>query len=132
MFRAKRRSVFEPDQMEASLRKHLVWALGLALALATTGGIALAAGTTTQTISGKAIPSKLPEGKRVGVSLKFSETTGTTDPSGVQPPTKEVRILLDKDFAITTTGLPRCTFDEIADKSTADARTACHDAQVGT
>ena len=112
------------------MRKHLVWVAGLAAVFAASG-IALAAGGTTQKISGKATPSKLPEHKRVGVSLKFSETTGTTDPSGVQPATREAKIFLDKDFSLTTKGLPKCRVDALIDKSTAEAKAACGDSQVG-
>lgn len=115
---------------ETSMRKHLVWLAGLATIFAASG-IALAAGGTTQKISGKATPSKLPEKGRVGVSVKFSETTGTTNPDGVQPLTREAKIFLDKDFSLNTKGLPKCRVDAIIDKSTAEAKAACADSQVG-
>ena len=113
------------------MRKHLVWVVGLAAVFAA-AGIALAAGRTTQEISGKATPSKLPSDKRVGVSLKISETTGTTDPSGVQPPTRDATVLLDRDFRLTTKGLAQCRLGQLPGKSTAEAIKACGDAKVGT
>jgi hypothetical protein len=114
------------------MRRHIVWALPSAAALLVTGTIALAAGTTTQTIDGKVTPSKLPEDRRVGATFSFSETTGTTDPSGVQPSTASAQVFLDKDILITTRGLARCKASQIVNKSTAEARKNCSASLVGT
>ena len=102
-----------------------------ATALLAAAAIAMAAGTTTQTVTGKATPSRLPEQRRAPVSLKVSETTGTTDPSGVQPATASAKIFLDKDYLITTRGLPQCDVAKIEGKSTAEAKAGCGKAQIG-
>jgi hypothetical protein len=113
------------------MRRHLVATLGLGAALLVSAA-ALAAGTTTQTLSGTAIPSNLPAQNRVGVALQLKETTDTGDPSGVAPSTTAVAIFLDRDFRITTNGLPRCRPPQIVDKSTAEARSNCRSSMVGT
>jgi hypothetical protein len=113
------------------MRRRLVWAFGVVAVLAA-AGTALAAGTTTQTISGRVTPSNLPEGKRVGVSLKLNETIDTTDPSGVQTPTLSTTFSLDKDLALRAKGLPRCSLGQVSGKSTADAEAACGSAKVGS
>ncbi len=112
------------------MRRHLVWIGGLGAILAA-ASIALAAGTTTQTISGKVTPKRLPAAKRVGVSLKFSETTGTTDPSGAQPPTLEAKILFDKDVRLTTRGLAKCRYGQLDGKTTHEAKVICRDSKIG-
>lgn len=104
--------------------------LTLVAALAV-AGVALAAGMTTQSIKGTVEPSKLPRHERTGVSMKVTETTGTTDPSGVQPPTASAKIFLDKDIALTTQGLAKCDLNLLAGTTAAEAKTACGDSLVG-
>jgi hypothetical protein len=105
----------------------------VAAALLAGAAVALAAGTTTQTVTGKATPSRLPQHTRAPVTLKISETTGTTDPSGVQPATASAKVFLDRDYLITTKGLPQCNIAKIAGgKSTAEAKAACGKALIGS
>ena len=112
------------------MRFLLALCIGAALLAGT--ALALAAGTTTQTVTGKATPSRLPEHVRAPVTLKISETTGTTDPSGVQPPTASAKVFLDRDYLITTKGLPQCDIAKIEGKSTAEAKAGCGKALIGS
>ena len=113
------------------MRKRFAGILAVTTSLVVAGA-AFGAGTTTQVLQGGVTPSKLPSGKRVGVALRMSETTGTTAPDGVQPPTASATISVDKDIAITTKGLPQCKIGDISGKSMADAKAACGAAKVGT
>ena len=113
------------------MRRHLLMALGL-IAAFLVSAVALAAGTTTQKINASVSPSNLPAQQRAGVTLHLSETTGTTDPSGVQPPTASAKVFLDKDILITYQGLPNCTASQTVGKSTAEARKNCRTSLVGT
>ena len=113
------------------MRRHFAAVLGLTAALLVATA-ALAAGTTTQTVSGSVTPSNLPDQNRAGVTLRLSETTGTTDPSGVQPPTASAKVFLDKDILITSNGLPKCKASQIVGKSTEEARHNCRTSMVGT
>ncbi len=114
------------------MRMRFFFMLGAAAALLALAAVALAAGTTTQTVSGRATPSKLPQHRRAPVTLKISETTGTTDPSGVQPPTSSAKILLDRDYLVTTKGLPQCDVNKIEGKTAAEAKAACGNAKIGS
>jgi hypothetical protein len=113
------------------MRRYLVLALGLSAALIVCAA-ALAAGKTTQKIDASVAPSNLPDQQRAGVTLRLSETTGTTDPSGVQPPTASAKVFLDKDILITYQGLPNCTAAQTVGKSTEEARKNCRTSLVGT
>jgi len=113
------------------MRRYLVLALGLSAALIVCAA-ALATGKTTQKIDASVTPSNLPDRQRAGVTLRLSETTGTTDSSGVQPPTASAKVLLDKDILITYQGLPNCKPDQIVGKSTEEARKNCRTSMVGT
>src|SRR6478735_4612122 len=103
-----------------------------AAAFIAAGAAALAAGTTTQTVAGKATPSRLPMHTRTPVALKVNEVTGTTDPSGVQPSTASAKIYLDRDYMLTTKGLPQCDIAKIEGKSRAEAKAGCGKALVGS
>jgi hypothetical protein len=113
------------------MRKYFALALGLSAALIVCAA-ALAAGKTTQKINASVAPSNLPDQQRAGVTLRLSETTGTTDPSGVQPPTASAKVFLDKDILITYQGLPNCTAAQTVGKSTEEARKNCRTSLVGT
>jgi hypothetical protein len=113
------------------MRRHLVSAVILA-SLVIGVAAALAAGKTTLTLDGKARPSNLPAGHRAGVTLHLKETTDTSDPSGVPPQTTKAEISLDRDFKVTSRGLPRCHPNQITGKSTAEARSNCKSSMVGT
>lgn len=113
------------------MRRHLVSAVLLA-SLVIAVAAALAAGKTTLTLTGKARPSILPDSHRAGVTLQLKVATDTTDPSGVPPQTVKADLSLDRDFKITTRGLPRCRPGQIVDKSTAEARSNCKSSMVGT
>src|SRR4051812_6269525 len=113
------------------MRRHLVMALGLVAAVLVSA-VAVAAGTTTQKINASVSPSNLPDQQRAAVTLHLSETTGTTDPSGVQPATASAKVFLDKDILITYQGLPNCTPAQTVGKSTEEARQNCRTSLVGT
>jgi hypothetical protein len=109
------------------MRKHLVWVLGLALAL---GAAGVAWAVQVEHVSGTASPSKLPKGKKVPVALTV--TTGPHSAVGepLRPANRAV-VLLDDEFAYFNRGLPTCSLSRIDGRSTSAARAACGSAQVG-
>ena len=106
------------------MRKHLVWMLGLAVAVAAAG---VASAVQVQTITGAASPSKLPKTKRVGTAL----TVTTALSGGPLSAAKRAQIFVDDEFAIFNRGLARCSQGAIAGRSTSAAKSACGRAQVG-
>ncbi|MEK6252613.1 MAG: hypothetical protein AABM43_11925 [Actinomycetota bacterium] len=114
------------------MRKHLIWVLGLALALASVG-IAYGA-ANTETITGTISPKKLPKkGKGAPVSL-FLEVSATNSGNAFQIPNPVTlaKVDLDKDIKIQQKGLPTCDPTQFTSATTtAQAKTACSDSLVG-
>jgi hypothetical protein len=109
------------------MRKHLVWVLGLALAVAAAG---VASAVQTEHVSGVVSPSKLPKTKRAPVALTF-----TTGPHGAvgEPlsPTTRTQIFVDDEVAVFNRGLATCSVSAINGRPTSAAKAACARAQVG-
>ncbi len=117
-------------------RKHLVWALGLALALGVTG---VANAASTQHLEASINKTKLPKKKFTkGVALTVhTSTTGTADvgPAPLLPAqTQTADIHFGKSFKFTSKGLPQCNQNDPAIQSgtTDQALALCADAQVGS
>jgi hypothetical protein len=108
--------------------KRFVVFLAVALSVAFA---AVAFAATVQKLNATATPNNLPQHQRANVALKISESTTTTDADGIQPPVTAVRILLDKDYKITTAGLPRCHESRIDGQSASEAKQTCAGAFVG-
>jgi hypothetical protein len=114
------------------MRKHLIWVLGLALALASVG---IASGAAnTQTITGKITPSKLPKkGKGAPVAL-FVDVGSTNSANAFQVPnpTTLAKVDFDKDIKIQQKGLPTCDPTQFTSATTtAQAQSACSDSKLG-
>lgn len=107
------------------MRKHLVWMLGLAIAVAAAG---VASAVQVQSITGAASPSKLPKTKRVPTALTVTTALSGTPLSGAN----RAQIFVDDEFAIFNRGLATCTPGAISGRSTSAAKAACGSSQVGT
>jgi hypothetical protein len=110
-------------------RKHLVWILGLALALGVSG---VAQATSQQHLEASINKTGLPKKKFTkGVALSVhTSTTGTADvgPAPLLPAqTQTADIHFGKDFKFTSKGLPQCNQNDPAIQSgnTAQAIAAC-------
>ncbi len=114
------------------MRKHLVWVLGLALAVGV-AGIALAA--NTHQIKAKVAPQKQDDNNYGAASLNFTTSTSCQEPcggNGAIKPANRVRIYIDDDLKVDTQGLARCKPSDIEGTTTAQARAKCASSKVGT
>jgi hypothetical protein len=115
------------------MRKHLIWALGLALALASVG-IASAA-PNTQTIDAKVKPKNLP-GSGAGKAIKLTVDVSSTNSGNafqVPNPTTRARVDFDKDIKYQQKGFPTCdTSGFTSATTTAQANSECGDANIGS
>lgn len=110
------------------MRKHLVWVLGLALAVAVS---AVAVGANTQKITATVLPAK--QKKRVfgPASINVVTETGSDDGGTIAPATR-ARVFFDDDLRFFTRGLAQCRTSQIEDTTTAQARSGpCKASQVG-
>jgi hypothetical protein len=115
------------------MRKHLIWALGLALALASVG-IASAA-PNTQTIDAKVKPKKLPA-SGAGGPIKLTvdvASTNSGNPFQVPNPTTRARVDFDKDLKYQQKGYPTCDTSGFTSATTTEqAKAECSDSQIGS
>ncbi len=115
------------------MRKHLIWALGLVLALASVG-IASAA-PNTQTIDGTITPKKLPK-KGAGKPIKLKvdvASTNSGNANNVPNPTVRARVDFDKDVSYQQKGFPTCDTSGFgAATTTEQAKSDCSDAVIGS
>jgi hypothetical protein len=109
------------------MRKHLVWVLGLALAI----GIAnVAVGANFQKIDGTFKPNtKLSKTKYKPGSVNVITETGDAD--GNVSPAIRAEVSFDDDLSFFTKGIPTCKESELTQTTTAQAKAKCGDAQVG-
>ena len=115
------------------MRKHLIWALGLALAAASVA--TAAAAPNTQTITAKVRPKKLPKRPPAKPIKLFVDVSATNpgNPFGVPNPTTLAKVDFDKDLKYFQKGLARCDPNGFtAATTTQQARTECGDALLGT
>jgi hypothetical protein len=114
------------------MRKHLIWVLGLAVALASVG-IASAV-PNTQLITGQIKPSKLPKkGKAAPVSI-FVDVSATNSGNANQlpNPTTLAKVDFDKDMKFQQKGFPSCDPTQFtASTTTSQAKSQCSDSLIG-
>ena len=115
------------------MRKHLIWILGVALALASVG---IASGAANnQTINATVKPSKLPKsgaGKAIGLTVDVA-STNAGNPGQVPNPTTRARVDFDKDLSYQQKGYPTCDTSGFNSATTpAQATSECGDAKIGT
>ena len=113
------------------MRKHLVWVLGLAVALMSVG---LASGApNNQEIEVSLKPKKLPKTKRQAIALNTNVfATNPSNPQGVPFPTTFARVDFSKNILIQQKGYPTCDPDQFGAASTIqDVKDECGDAVVG-
>jgi hypothetical protein len=109
------------------MRKHLIWVLGLALAI---GIASVAVGANSQKITGEFKPNtNLSKTKFKGGSVNVITETGDTD--GNVSPAVRAQVSFDDDMSFFTKGLPTCRESELTQTTTAQAKAKCGDAQVG-
>ena len=122
------------------MRKHLIWTLVLATAIAVgVSAVALAAGekptvvragNLVLTLNGGVSPKALPRTKLAPIAVHFSGRIATAD--GSQPPAlTNFSIETGRTGAIETKGVPVCSRGEIAATNTQAAEAACRGAIVG-
>jgi hypothetical protein len=114
------------------MRKHLIWVLGLVVALASVG-IARAV-PNTQQINGQITPKKLPKkGKSAPVSI-FVDVSATNpgNPNGTPNVTTLAKVDLDKDMKAQQKGFPTCDSSQFTSATTSDqAKKLCPDSLIG-
>ena len=117
------------------MRKHLVWVLGLVVALATFGIAAIASGAPNdQKIVNNVKPKKLPKKEFKPISLDTNVfATNPGNPQGIPNPTTLAKVDFDKDVKIQQKGYPTCDPSQFGSQSTTqDVKDACPDAIVGS
>jgi len=117
------------------MRKHLIWVLGLAVALASVAFASLASGAAnTQEIVVQVKPKKLPKKERAPISLNVN--VFATNPGNAQQvpnPTTLALVDFDKDMKFQQKGFPTCDPTQFGSQSTTqDVKDACPDAIVGS
>jgi hypothetical protein len=114
------------------MRKHLIWVLGLAVALVSVG--AASAAVNNQTIDATVKPKKLPAsgaGKPITLIIDVA-STNSGNPSQVPNPTTRARVDFDKDIQYQQKGFPTCDTSGFNSATTvAQAKSECGDALIG-
>ncbi len=112
------------------MRKHMIWVVALALAVAVS---AVSGAATTQQLDVSVKPSKAPKDKYVAGKLHVTTLAGTdsTGPLAVKPATT-VQIWFDDDIRFDPTGVPPCPASKVSSLDTAGAIAACPKSIVGT
>jgi hypothetical protein len=117
------------------MRKHLIWVLGLVVALASIGLASMAsAAVNTQQITAKITPKKRSKTQRVPISIDVNVfATNPTNPQQVPNPTTLALVDFDKDVKFQQKGYPTCDPSQFGSQSTTDdVKAACPDAIVGS
>jgi hypothetical protein len=114
------------------MRKHLVWALGVVVALVSVG--AAVAAPNTQTITGRVSPSKLPKKTKAPVSLFINVASANPgNPFQVPNPTTLAKVDFDKDIKVQQKGLATCNSSQFtAATTTQQAKSMCGAALLGS
>jgi hypothetical protein len=111
------------------LRKHLIWVLALAVAVAAVG-VTSAIGANSQTIKGTIAPAK--QKKRTFGKASINVVTTTNDTDGTVSPATRAQIFFDDDIKFDTRGVARCAKAKVdGNKTTAAAKAACPRSVVG-
>lgn len=116
------------------MRKHLVWVLAVALAVAVAG---VAVGKNTQGLTAQVGPSvvaKLPKTHLKSTKLRTVTTTNCAAPcsgAGAIKPVTKAQVSFDNDIVFTTKGLATCPKSKLDATTTSQAKAACPKAIVG-
>lgn len=113
------------------MRKHLVWLLGLSLAV---GVASIAVGANIHTMKAKVTPAKQSKTKYGPVSVDFTSATTCRQPCGgvgAIVPSRRLRIYSDDDVRIDTKGLPICVASQVQGTTTPQAKARCRTALIG-
>jgi hypothetical protein len=117
------------------MRRHLIWVLALAAAIVSVGVASIASAVpNTQLITGSFTPKKLPKKKRAPIKL-FTDVSATNpgNPNQIPYPTTLAKVDYDKDGAFYQKGFETCDPTQFtAATTTAQAKSACSDSQIGT
>ena len=109
------------------MRKHLVWVLGFALAIAVSS---VAVGANFQKITGEFKPNtNLSKTKFKPGSVNVITETGDED--GSVSPAIRAAVSFDDDMTFFTRGIATCQESELTQTTTAQAKARCGSAQVG-
>jgi len=117
------------------MRKHLIWVLGLAVALASVAIASFAsAAVNNQEIVAKVKPKKLPKSERVAISLDVNVfATNPGNSQQIPNPTTLALVDFDKDLKFQQKGYPTCDPTQFGSQSTVpDVKDACPDSIVGS
>jgi hypothetical protein len=87
-------------------------------------------GTLRVAVSGKMAPKRLPRNGAAPISVSVGGQISTTDRS-LPPQLKSMRIELNKEGRLDSTGLPPCNYNAIQPGSSSRALSACKDSLVG-
>jgi hypothetical protein len=112
------------------LRVHVIGVLGLLVVAGSALAIKLEGGNLVVNTDGGFTPTTLPKKGFAPIKLHGYGKIGTKD--GTPPPIVDtVTIWFDKNGAVETRGLPKCTPGKLAATTTATARKLCPGAIVG-
>jgi hypothetical protein len=115
------------------MRKHLVWVLGVAVALVV-GLTGVASATNTQTMDVTVTPNKVPKNNYVSGKLRSLTVTGCKSPcsgAGAIKPVTKAQIFYDKNIRFDSTGIKQCKASQIENTTTQQAKAKCALSLVG-
>jgi hypothetical protein len=116
------------------MRKHLVWVLAVALAVAVAG---VAVGKNTQGLTTQVGPSavaKLPKTTLKATKMRTVTTTNCAAPcsgAGAIKPVTKAQVSFDNDIVFNTKGIATCPKSKLDATTTSQAKAACPKAIVG-
>jgi hypothetical protein len=117
------------------MRKHLIWVLGVVVALASVGIASIAsAAPNTQSITAKIKPTKLPKTTRAPISIDVNTfSTNPSNPQQVPFATTLALVDFDKNVKFQQKGYPTCDPSQFGSQSTTqDVKAACPDSIIGS
>jgi hypothetical protein len=117
------------------MRKHLIWVLGVVVALASVGIASIAsAAPNTQSITVKIKPAKLPKTTRAPISIAVNTfSTNPSNPQQIPFATKLALVDFDKNVKFQQKGYPTCDPSQFGSQSTTqDVKAACPDSIIGS
>lgn len=110
------------------MRKHLVWILGVALAI---GVASIAIGANVHSIKAQVTPAKQDKDRYGPASFNFTTASTCQGDGCTLNAANRVRVYIDNDLKLTTRGLAQCPASRLADTTTAQAKARCGNALVG-
>jgi len=118
------------------MRKHLVWGLGVGVAISVMAAGVAGAAPNTQSIEVKVKPQKGPKNKRLPISLDVNvfatHPADASNPNGIPHPTTFAKVDFSKNGAFQQKGYPTCDPDQFGSSTTTqDVKDECGDAAIG-